>query len=165
MEPMIVPIDPSDPSKGMQVVLRCVECKKHLQPSNVHNLSKSHFNSDGKCKAGPKHQGASSSSGQGSSASGGSSSGGQGGGLRSFVVSESQQTQAVDAVVKYLVTKGCPSHVEDPLLREAFKKLGCTLPSEYLALQSWFAVGPKQPTDGDIHADQCRAQLRTDDQI
>jgi hypothetical protein len=54
MEPMIVPIDPNDLSKGMQVVLLCLECDKHLQPSNVHNLAKSHFNSDGKCKTGPK---------------------------------------------------------------------------------------------------------------
>jgi hypothetical protein len=45
-------------------------------------------------------------------------------------VSKTQQQQAIDNIVKYLVTRACPSHIEDRYLIEAFAVLGCPLISE-----------------------------------
>jgi hypothetical protein len=108
-------------------VLHCDQCDKDLAPSNVSQLSSSHFDKDGNCKAAQgKTAGKRVSSADGSSSSAAASTDN----LDNFVVKKSQQQQALGSLTKYLVTRGCPSHIEDPYLIEAFAALGCPLKSE-----------------------------------
>jgi hypothetical protein len=51
LHPQLQPVDAKDPSKGQKVVLHCDQCNKYLAPSNVSQLSSSHFDKNGECKA------------------------------------------------------------------------------------------------------------------
>lgn len=128
LHPQLHPVDAKDPSKGQKVVLHCDQCNKDLAPSNVSQLSSSHFDKDGNCKAshgktaGKRVSSAASSTSRSSAAAPTA--------LSKFIVTKAQQEQALDSLTKYLVTRGCPSHIADPYLIEAFAALGCPLISE-----------------------------------
>jgi hypothetical protein len=47
-----------------------------------------------------------------------------------FIPTKEQQEQALGYLNKYLITRACPSHVEDPHLKAAFGALGTALPSK-----------------------------------
>lgn len=131
LQPQLKAVDASDPSKGQKLVLSCDQCQRDLAPSNVSNLSSSHFDKEGNCKAanGSKQAASSSGSSRGSGC-GSSSTAPAPKGLPGFTVAKVQQEQALSSLTKYLVTRACPSHIEDPYLKEAFKTLGCPLISE-----------------------------------
>jgi hypothetical protein len=132
LHPSVKPIDSKDPSKGKQVVLTCDQCERDLKPSNVSQLGTSHFDEHGNCKAANKKAGR--VSGAGSSNSSNSATAAAAGGSKpmpSFLAAPTLQKQALDSLTKYLVGRGCPSHVEDDNLKAAFAALGCDMPSEY----------------------------------
>lgn len=114
LTPQLQPVDSKDDSKGQKVVLHCDQCSKDLAPSNVSQLNTSHFDKDGNCKAAGKTTAKLSSTG--SSASSSSSAAAKPTALDKFLVTQDQREQALGSLTKYLVTRGCPSHIEDPYL-------------------------------------------------
>jgi hypothetical protein len=156
LEPQLVLADAKDPSKGQLAVLACKQCAAQLKPSNMSNIASSHFDAEGQCKKhlalvarmeGPpskaaKHSSSSTPSSKSSSSSNSPSAaaaaaaagGGGAGGIARFLVPKAKQDEALGHLDKYLVTRACPSHVEDRHLNAAFKSLGCPLPSKHLAV-------------------------------
>ena len=128
LEPKLKPIDAKDESKGKKVWLECQQCNKDLAPSNVSQISVNHFDKQGNCKAvaGKSRKASSSSSSNGSNSKSATASGP----MDKFIPTNEQQEQALGHLNKYLITRACPSHVEDPHLKAAFGALGTALPSK-----------------------------------
>lgn len=49
--------------------------------------------------------------------------------VKLYMASKDQQEASVKSLVRYLINKGCISHVEDPDLRASFAHLGTALPN------------------------------------
>jgi hypothetical protein len=111
-----------------KVVLQCTQCESDLMPSNISNISSSHFDKEGNCKK--AHKGSNNGSAKANSSVHSSSSGSNQQGVTQYMAPLANQRKAKEHAALYFTKRGCPSHVEDPDLKAAFEALGCSLMGE-----------------------------------